>query len=141
VQRKKGNRSKGEKMNQIIKLHIGLYRFIKQELPKKKKLAEIIKFTLNITKAYIKELIRLYKDVFLILDVDYQKKQKELKKYNQIKVDLERCLKMLRYLDSKMDKAGINRQTRRRFWRDFYKDGQLRKDVFNDLVKDINKIP
>jgi len=60
-------------MNQIIRLHVGLYRFIKQELPKKKKLPEIIKFVLNITKAYIKELIRLYKNVFLILEIHFYK--------------------------------------------------------------------
>jgi hypothetical protein len=39
-----------------------------------------------------------------------------------------------------MDKAGVNRQRRRQFWRDFYRDGAMRKDVFDDLLKEIGGI-
>jgi siroheme synthase (precorrin-2 oxidase/ferrochelatase) len=59
---------------------------------------------------------------------------------NKLKGDLQRCLKMLQYVDTKMEKSGINRQRRRQFWRDFFKDGQVRKDIFDDLLKEINQI-
>jgi hypothetical protein len=39
-----------------------------------------------------------------------------------------------------MEKSGINRQRRRQFWRDFYSNGEIRKDVFEDLLKEINQI-
>jgi hypothetical protein len=51
---------------QIIKLHIGLMKFILKELPKKKTKKEFIDFFKSITKAYFKELLRLYKNIFLL---------------------------------------------------------------------------
>ena len=127
-------------MIQLIKLHIGLAKYLIQELPKRKTLKEKLELLKPIPKAYLGELVRLYKNVFLIFDKEYQKKKKEYKKYQQIKIDLKRCLKMLQYLDDKMEKTGVNRQRRRQFWRDFYKDGAIRKDVFEDLLKEINLI-
>lgn len=124
----------------IIKLHIGLYRYIKAEFPKKKTKSERITFIKDIIKAYLKELLKMYKDLFLVLDPTYQQQKKEFKKYQQIKIDLQRCIKILKYVDDKMDKAGINRQRRRQFWRDFYSNGQIRKDVFEELLKEINQI-
>lgn len=125
---------------QIIKLHIGLIKFIIKELPKKKTKKELIDFFKSITKAYFKELFRLYKNIFLLVDKDYQLKKKQFNDMNKLKGDLQRCLKMLQYVDTKMEKSGINRQRRRQFWRDFFKDGQVRKDIFDDLLKEINQI-
>lgn len=122
----------------LIKLHIGLFRYIKIELKKKRTLKQFIKFVKELIVAYIKELIKLYKDLFLILDADYQKQNQAYKKSQQIKVDLQRCLKMLQYVDEKMKQSKIPGYKRRQFWRDFYRDGQLRKDVFEDLLKEID---
>lgn len=125
---------------QLIKLHIGLFRFLKKELPKKKTLKEKILFLKPITKSYLKELLRLYKNVFLICDSEYQKQKKQYKNLQKIKIDLQRCIKILKYVDEKMEKAGLNRQRRRQFWRDFYRDGAMRKEVFDDLLKEIEGI-
>ena len=122
----------------LIKLHIGLFRYIKIELKKKRTLKQFVKFVKELVVAYIKELIKLYKDLFLILDADYQKQNQAYKKSQQIKVDLQRCLKMLQYVDEKMKQSKIPGYKRRQFWRDFYRDGQLRKDVFDDLLKEID---
>lgn len=122
----------------LIKLHIGLFRYIKIELKKKRTLKQFVKFVKELIVAYIKELIKLYKDLFLILDADYQKQNQAYKKSQQIKVDLQRCLKMLQYVDEKMKQSKIPGYKRRQFWRDFYRDGQLRKDVFDDLLKEID---
>jgi hypothetical protein len=124
----------------IIKLNTGLVKYLLRELPKKKNFVEIIKFLKSTLIFYIKELIKLYTNLFLIMDVNYQKQKKQHQHYKQIQVDLQRCLKMLQYIDTKMEKAGINRQRRRQFWRDFYKDGQIRKEMFDQLANEINQI-
>jgi hypothetical protein len=126
-------------MNQLIKLHLGLFKYLKIELPKKK-FREGFKFLISLVPVYLKELLHLYKNLFLILDADYQKQKAQYKKMQKIQIDLKRCLKILQYVDDKMDKAGVNRQRRRQFWRDFYRDGAMRKDVFDDLLKEIGGI-
>jgi hypothetical protein len=126
-------------MNQLIKLHLGLFKYLKIELPKKK-FREGLKFLISLVPVYLKELLHLYKNLFLILDADYQKQKAQYKKMQKIQIDLKRCLKILQYVDDKMDKAGVNRQRRRQFWRDFYRDGAMRKDVFDDLLKEIGGI-
>lgn len=125
---------------QIIKLHLGLIRYIIKELPKKKTPKEIVEFLKQIILVYIKELIKLYKNLFLVFDKDYQDKKNQFDKMKQIKTDLNRALNILKYVDNKMEKAGVNRSRRRQFWRDFYRDGQVRKDTFNELLNEINQI-
>jgi len=127
-------------MKQFFRLHIGLIRFILKELPKRKSVKELITFSKSIVKMYIKELFKLYKNLFLFLDTDYQKQKKQYENYQKIKTDLQRCIKILQYMDERMEKTGINRQRRRQFWRDFYRDGQVRKEVFEDLLKEISQI-
>jgi hypothetical protein len=127
-------------MNQLIKLHVGLFKYLRQEILKKKSLKQLVLFFKQIGTIYLKELLKLYKTLFLIFDPIYQRQKKEHEKYQKIKVDLNRCLKMLQYIDKKMEKTGINRQRRRQFWRDFFRDGQVRKDIFDELLKEINQI-
>lgn len=124
----------------IIKLHLGLLKYLIKELPKKRTPKEFVKFLEITAKAYFIELLKLYKTLFLIFDPIYQAKKKEYDKYQKIKVDLKRCLKMLQYIDDKMAKAGINRQRRRQFWRDFYTNGQIRKEVFEELLKELDQV-
>ena len=124
-------------MNRFVKLHVGLYRYLKIELPKQKTFKEFIKFSLTVIKAYFKELFKLFKSLFLIFDKEYRKKQKEFKKTQQIRTDLNRAVRMLKYVDQKLIKLGKTRQERRQFWRDFYKSAQVRTDVINELEKEI----
>jgi hypothetical protein len=86
---------------------------------------------------YLRELIKLYKNLFLVLDPTYKKQKKEYDKYQKIKIDLQRAIKILQYIDKQMANKGIPNWKRKQFWRDFYKNGQVRKDVFDDLIKEI----
>jgi methionine salvage enolase-phosphatase E1 len=113
-------------------------RFIGRDIIKHNTPPKLVKFGKEIFKVYLREIIKLYKEVFLILDVDYQKQKKQYDKYNKLKVDLKRALQLLQYIDKKMAKEGINRQQRRIFWRDFYRDGSVRTELFNDLIKEIS---
>jgi hypothetical protein len=127
-------------MLNIIKAHINFIQVIVQELKKKKSIKEHLKFLKEMGKSYLKVNINLIKkQIASLFNKEYRKQQKEYKKYQKIKVDLQRCLKMLQYVDEKMDKAGVNRQRRRQFWRDFYSSGQVRKDIFDELMKEINQ--
>ena len=121
----------------LIKLHVGLFRYVKMELKKKRTPKQLVKFYKELVVAYIKEIIKLYTELFLILDADYQKQKKEYKKMSEIKRDLYRALKMLKYIDTKLTKIGKDRAFRRNFWREFFKDGAVRKEVFDDLMKEI----
>jgi hypothetical protein len=127
-------------MNQLIKLHLGLAKYLINELPKKKTLREVIKFLKPLLGVYITELVKLYKSLFLVFDVEYQKQKKQFDKMQKIKIDLKKCLKMLQFVDDKMKKSGIPNWKRKQFWRDFYRDGQVRKDTFDELLKEINQI-
>jgi hypothetical protein len=126
-------------MNQLIKLHLGLFRYLKNELPKKK-FRGGLKFVISLVPVYLKEIVKIYKNLFLVFDKDYQEKKKQFDKHQKIKVDLQRCLKMLQFVDDKMKKSGIPNWKRKQFWRDFYRDGQVRKDTFDELLKEINQI-
>jgi hypothetical protein len=126
-------------MLQIVKLHLGLYKYLKIELSKKK-FKEGFKFVISLTPVYLKELLHLYKNLFLILDADYQKQKAQYKKIQNLKVDLQRCIKILKYVDEKIQKSGLPRQQRRRFWEDFRKHGQIRKETLDQLLKEINQI-
>jgi hypothetical protein len=127
-------------MLQIIKLHIGLYRYLKTELPKQKSPKAVILFLWNVTVMYFKELFKMIKNISLLFDKTYQQQQKQHKKMQQLKVDLNRALKVLQYVETKMKQQGIPRWKVRQFFRDFYNNGQVRKEVFDDLLKEIDQI-
>jgi len=121
----------------IVKLHTGLLRYLRTELKKTRKPNEWVRFLQALGKSYFQELLKLYKELFRLLDPEFQKQKKQYDNYNKLKVDLQRALKMLQYLDKKMQQQGITRQTRRHFWQNFYRDGQVRTETFNDLLKEI----
>jgi len=123
----------------IIKLHSGLFNYLRKELKIKRTFPKLIKFLLTIVKAYCNELFKLYKESFKYLDPEFQKQKKQYEQYNKLRADLQRALKLLQFIDVKLAKSGVGRQVRRQFWRDFYRDGQVRKETFDDLLKEIGR--
>ena len=124
-------------MNNFIKLHWGLIRFLNKELRKKRTSRETVFFLKDILKVYFTQLIKLYNNMFLVFDTDYQKQKKKQKQYNELKKQLNQALKLLKYIDKKMLKQGLSRQKRRQFWRDFSDRGELRKKTFDELSKEL----
>lgn len=123
----------------IFQMHIGLVKYLLKEVPKYKKASKLIDFLKKVAIQYGKVMLGEYKRLFLLLDFDYQKQKKEFNKQQEIKKDLNRALKMLQFIDAKMQKAGKSRQERKIFWRDFFKNGMVRNEVFSDLAKEVNK--
>lgn len=121
----------------IVKLHVGLVKYLLTELKKKRTLKELIIFLRNLMVSYTKEMIKLYKDLFLVFDADYQKQKKQYNNYQKVKKELNQALKILQYVDDRMEKQGKSRKERRQFWQDFYKYGSVRKEMFDDLIKEI----
>jgi carbamoylphosphate synthase large subunit len=121
----------------LINLHVGLFKFIKREFPKLKTFTQRKNFVISISKAYVTELLRVYKQAFLNLDPLYRQQKKRYTEQMKLKANFQTALKMLKYIDAQMAKMGKNRQTRRAFWRDFFKDGDIRTDVFEQLEKEI----
>ena len=124
----------------IVKLHIGVVKFLAKELPKRKNPKEVKECLKFIFGLYSKEMIKLFKEIPLIFDKTYQKSKKEYENRLKIQKELDRALKILRYFDDKMMKRGDNRHDIRQFWLSFTKEGTVREDVFNELYKDIHNI-
>jgi len=128
-------------MLKIIKLHTGLVKFLRQQLPQQKSIRKVIIFLYKLTKnAYIPQLLRLYKDLFVNLDPEYRTKVKANEKYTRIKKDLENARKLLNYVNKKMVEKKYTRTQQRQFWVSFYKDGRVRTEIFKWLMEEINKI-
>jgi hypothetical protein len=124
-------------IKRIFRLHIGLIKFLNKELRRKRKPRELVYFLRDIIKQYFKVLIQEYKSLFLIFDVQYQQQKKKYIQYNDIKKQLQLAIKILKYIDDRMQKQGVPRWKRRQFWNDFHKLGQVRQDVFEDLLKEV----
>ena len=127
-------------MMKFLKMNLSLIKFLMIELPKKKSIKEVVIFLKKIAVQYSKVLLQEYKNLFLFLDEDYQKQKKAFNKNQEIKKALQTALKMLHYIDKKMIDAGKSRQERKIFWREFYKQGKCRNEVFDDLAKEIDRI-
>jgi hypothetical protein len=121
----------------LLKLHIGLVQFISREYPKLKTNTQRKNFIISLGKVYFTELLKLYKQMFLKLDPIYQAKVKRANEQQTLKNNLQTALKLLKHIDVQMAKMGKNRTDRRRFWREFFKDGDIRTDVFEQLEKEI----
>jgi hypothetical protein len=124
-------------MIRFAKLHISLFKYIRTELKKKRSLKQLVIFFEGTLRAYIRAIKQELNLLFQNLEPEYRKQKEEFKKHKQIKVDLQRALKMLQYLDKKMINAGYNRKQRKQFWRDFYKMQSVRNEVFKELEKEI----
>jgi len=121
----------------LIRAHIGLIKYILQEIKNKKTFKDFVKFGIEIIKSYMKFWVQYFIHLGIMFNKDYRKQQKKYKKYMEVKADLQKALKILKYIDNKMKKSGLSRQKIRQFWRDFYKSGQVRKEMFDDLLKDM----
>ena len=124
-------------ITKLVKMHIGLIKYLNVELRKKRTPKELVYFLWAIIKRYFQVNLQEFKNLFRVFDPEYNKQKQEFKKQQDIKKDLQRALRILQYVDSKMAKSGKSRQERRRFWREFYKDGQIRNETFKDLEKEI----
>ena len=124
-------------IKRLFKMHLQLIRYLYKELRKKKSPKTIVYFLFDLLKQYIKILIQELRNSLRIFDKDFRDKKRKYDKMQKIKADLKRALHMLKYIDKKMKGLGKSRQQRRQFWRDFFKDGQIRNEVFADLEKEL----
>ncbi len=125
-------------MNNLLKLHLNLLKYIRLEFKnKKKKNKEHLAFLKMLAKQYGQVLLNEYRKLFLNFDPEYRKQKKQYKKYQQLRKDLESGIKMLFYLDNKLKKAGVSRHIRRRFWDDFRKYPEARQKVLDNLLREI----
>ena len=124
-------------IKRLIKMHIQLIRYVVKEIFKKKKIKEHLKFFKAIGIQYLKVMLQEFKNTLRIFDTDFRQAKKKQERIQKLKVDLKRALKMLKHIDRNLTKMGKNRQYCRQFWRDFFKSGQIRNEIFNDLEKEL----
>lgn len=117
----------------IVRLHVGLIKYLIKELPKRKKLNDLIKFIRLVFKSYFKELLKIYKELFIQLNPQYQKQKRDFKKYQQYKKDISNAYKIIQW----MIKQGENRTERKHIRKDFEKHGRLSKETEKTILRDI----
>ena len=124
-------------MKRLIQLHKGLIKYLLAEIPKKKTLKELIYFLRDTGKQYFHILLQEYKNLLRLLDPEFRKAKKEYDKQQNLRKDLQRCVKILKYIDERMTKSGLGRQERRAFWREFCSDGEVRSNLWKDIEKEL----
>jgi hypothetical protein len=117
----------------ILKLHIGLVRYIKSELPKQKGFRQVVKFFLNLSKAYYIAMLNEYKYLLKQLDPEYKKQRTQIKKYNQYKKDLTNAYKLLQF----MIKQGTTRDERKQIKKDFVDFGKISEKTEKIIMQQI----
>ena len=120
-------------MNNFIKMHIGLFKYLNLELRKKKTLVEYIKFFRSLGIQYFKVNLQSYKDLFRILDPEFRKQKAQYEKYQQYRKDIANAFKLIQY----MIKQGENRSDRKNIRRDFEKYGRITKEMEQQILRDI----
>lgn len=120
-------------MIRLIRLHRGLLRYIKFELPKQKGFRKVVRFFLNLSKAYYIAMLNEYRYFLKQFDPSYHKQKSQIKKYNQYKRDLTNAYKLLQF----MIKQGNDRTERKQLREDFIKYGKLSKQLQETILKEI----
>ncbi len=120
-------------MIRILKLHLGLVKYVNSELRKQKGFRNVVKFFLNLGKAYYTAMLNEYRILLNSLDPKYRKQIKFQKKYMQYKKDLANAWKILQY----MIKQGENRTERKQIKYDFERFGKISKEIEEAILRDI----
>jgi hypothetical protein len=82
-----------------------------------------------------------YKDrVNYAISPEYRKEVAKRDKLQSIYRDFYKAIKFLGFLDSRLEEIGFPRHTRRQFWRDFIKNGQVRQDIMEQLLKQYERL-
>ena len=120
-------------MNKFFKLHTGIFQYLRVELKKKRTALQLVKFLKSLFLQYIKQVLLLYKTLFLLLDPEYQKQKVNFEKYQQYKKDITNAYKIIQYFI----KEGETRTDRKYIRRDFEKHGIIPKEFEQKILKDI----
>ena len=117
----------------IFKLHLGLARYVKSELPKQKGFRKVVKFFLNLSKAYYIAMLNEYRYFLKQFDPSYHKQKETIKKYRQYKKDLTNAYKLLQF----MIKQGEDRTERKQVREDFIKYGKISEKTEKIIMQQI----
>lgn len=117
----------------ILKLHQGLYRYLRIELKRKRSSRELVFFLKKILESYIKEILKIVNYSLNYFNPIYVKQRIEYKKYLQYKKDLSNAWRILQFVL----KQGKTKQERKQIKSDFIKFGRISKEVEQIILKDI----
>lgn len=123
-------------MLKIVNFHLGLIKYLANELKKKRTPKELVLFLKQTVKAYLRGLIDLYKRFLKHFDKDYRKELKKYEKLQQARKDLNNAYKLLQYM---VKKEG-NRHERRSAFFDFVKHGRLTKEFEAEILKEVYNV-
>jgi hypothetical protein len=119
----------------IFKLHVDLYRYLKTELKKKRTNKELLKFTLDIAASYFKELFKLAKEPFNLLDPTYRKQKQDLDNHKKAMEELKKSFVLLHKIDQNLEKLGFPNYKKKQFRRDYFVHGIINSEILNELEK------
>jgi uncharacterized protein YxeA len=122
----------------LIQIHISLIKYILSSFKQHKTVKDLVRVFIGILKSYPKVLLADFKsDINYLTDKNFRESQKKATKIQQLKKDFNRALKMLHYFDENLKKRGVPNWKRKQFWRDFYRNGTVRTELFNKLAEEL----
>ena len=125
--------------NNLVKLNVALFNFLKAEVKVKRTLKARIKVLYNLSWDYLNNLIELYKQFFKEIDPKEIENKKKIAAYMRIQKDLENACKLLDYIErKKLD--GKSRIEKRQFYHDFLRNGTIRAELYKELMQEIKQI-
>lgn len=125
-------------MIRLIKLHLGLILYLRAELKKKRTIKDLLRFFRDLGKRYVSVMLQEYKNVFLILDPLYRQQKAQFEQQQKAQKTVKQIFKLFQYINEDLlIKMKKDKKQRQQIRRDFYEYGKLPKDVFEQIVKEI----
>lgn len=101
------------------------------------KIKELIKIFPNLIKSYVIETVKVFKMFPLYFKPKYYIALSNARKYRKAKKIMTERYRGLKDLSIFLDEQGYSRAQQRLFWSSFVKDGSVRKNVLESLLKDL----
>jgi len=122
----------------LIEIHVGLFKFLRAELKKKRALVKLIYLLRDTFKQYFKVLLHEYKMLlYFVTDKKYREAKKKLDRRQKTAKELIDGLRCWLRVMEGMEEAGVHKRYLGLFLRDIVKHPDRRKQLFEELIKQL----
>ena len=121
----------------LIQLHQSFFKYLIAESKIKKELKDIPKVIIGVIKLYVTAIKKL---ITQECDKDYKIKKKQYETNQKTLQEVRKVVKLWKYVSHELlIKMGKNKKERQQIRTDFFENGQLNKEVFAQLAKEIGE--
>lgn len=125
-------------MNQFLKIHIGIFLYLKREFKNRKSNLQYFLFFKKFLKDYYnRAILANYRKLFLLLDPQFRKQKAEYERKKQLVEDLKKLLNLLHRIDTHLIELGFPSWKRKQFRMDYFKHGAVNNEIFKKLEEEL----